>query len=141
MASAGLMLREFPVLHKSPVLCKLFLVLKAQRPMKRWLLILGLIVASVGCEGNARVPPYQLIDGVPLLTSRSADNAILLATDFCKQNSINLDNRGMPVMSYDSLDGVGYWFVLYRGLTRTPGDHFMLVITDTTGEIEFVPGE
>ena len=105
------------------------------------LLIFALLVASIGCDRSPRVPPYQFIDDAPIFTSRSADDAILLATDYCKRNGIKLENRRMPVMSYDSLDGVGYWCVLYHGMTRTPGDHFMLLIEDASGEIEYVPGE
>ena len=103
--------------------------------------VVCLFVAMIGCDQRPRVPAYQFVDDVPVLTSRSADDAILLATDYCKQNDIDLHQREMPVMTYDTLDGVGYWCVLYHGLTRIPGDHFMLLIVDETGEIEYVPGE
>lgn len=104
------------------------------------LLILGVLAAMIGCDRRPPVPTYQTVDDAPIFATRSADDAILLAADYCKQNGIDLRHREMPVMSYDTLDGVGYWCVLYHGLTRVPGDHFMLLITDGTGEIEYVPG-
>ena len=102
--------------------------------------ILCLLVAVIGCGQRPRIPTYQFVDDVPIFTSRSADDAILLANDYCEENGIDLSQREMPVMSYDALDGVGYWCVLYHGLTRIPGDHFMLLIQDASGEIEYVPG-
>ncbi|MDM4015149.1 hypothetical protein [Roseiconus lacunae] len=102
--------------------------------------VLFLLASTIGCERRPRIPTYQLVDNVPILTSRTADDAILLASDYCEENGIDLRQREMPAISYDTLDGVGYWCVLYHGLTRKPGDHFMLLIRDTTGEIEYVPG-
>jgi hypothetical protein len=105
-------------------------------------LVIASTLAAPGCtRKEADVPTYQLVDGTPPFWTMTPDDVAIVATRYCENGGIELAQREMPSIGHDTLDGERYWSVLYHGLTRIPGDHFMLLINDATGVIEYVPGE
>ncbi len=98
-----------------------------------------LIALSLGCSRS--VPPYDLVEGPKEKWTMSPDNAVLAATEYCEVNEIDLTIYTVPRVGCDSLDGERYWSLLYDGFSRIDGDHFMLLINDETGAIEYVAGE
>jgi len=95
-----------------------------------------------GCDAPGRsVPAYDLVEGPCSSWSMSPDDVVLTATEYCDRKNINLSAYSVPRMTCDSLDGERFWSILYDGLTRTPGDHFMLLLNDETGVVEYIPGE
>lgn len=99
-------------------------------------------VLVFGCNRTERsVPAYDLVEGTPANWTMSPDEAVLAATNFCERDGINLSAYDTPRIVCDSLDGSRFWCLLYDGVAQIPGNHFMLLLNDETGEVEFVPGE
>ncbi|MFG0254076.1 MAG: hypothetical protein ACF787_03100 [Rhodopirellula sp. JB053] len=99
------------------------------------------ISLGVGCKTERPIPHYDLVDGPPSNWAMSADDAVLAATDYCVRDGIDLSVHSSPRIVCDSLDGDRFWCIAYDGFTRIPGDHFMLLINDETGAVEYVAGE
>jgi len=101
-----------------------------------------LALLACGCKpSGVAVPSYDLVETPPVMTCLSADDAILAATQYCHDNNIDLRFRPMPRLSHDTLDENGYWYVLYMGETHAVGSDFGLMIDDSTGVVEYMPGE
>ncbi|WP_442511701.1 hypothetical protein SH528x_003412 [Novipirellula sp. SH528] len=100
------------------------------------------ILLSFGCSPAQRtIPQYDLVDIVPESWTMSPDEAVLAATEYCAANQIDLSRHGIPRLGCDSLDGERLWSFLYDGVTQMVGNHFMLLLNDETGAIEYVAGE
>lgn len=95
-----------------------------------------------GCDSAERcVPAYEFVDAPPSHWTMSPDDAVLVATEYCVRDGIELAAHSKPRITCDFLDGDRFWCILYDGLTRIPGDHFILLINDETGAVEYVAGE
>ena len=95
-----------------------------------------------GCDASPRsVQEYNLVEGPPSGWSMSPDDAILAAMEFCEREGIDLSAHNVPRMTCNTLDRDRLWCILYDGRRRIPGDHFMLLLNDDTGAVEYVPGE
>ncbi|TWU05414.1 hypothetical protein [Allorhodopirellula heiligendammensis] len=106
------------------------------------LIVLVSIPFAFGCNRDKRsVPAYDLVEGPPSNWAMSPDDAVLAATDYCVHDGIDLSVHSTPRISCDSLDGERFWCILYDGFSRIPGDHFMLMINDETGDVECIAGE
>lgn len=98
--------------------------------------------AILGCASESERPPsFSLSSPAPRDWDMSPADAVLAAMRFASANEIPLSEYGEPRVSSDVFEGDRFWAVLYDGKSRIPGDHFMLLINDTTKAIEYIPGE
>jgi hypothetical protein len=62
--------------------------------------------------------------------------AIERAREASRQNGRDLENYDVP--SADFVDGE--WQVAFSGKLRAPGNHFLVIINDDTGDVTIFPG-
>ena len=110
------------------------------RPAK--LIAIVTLFGLQGCERSEPVPKYDMVDTVPTGWNMSPDEVVVAATRYCEEIGMTDHIRqGPPAIVVDVYEGKRYWSLGYHQNSRFPGDHFMLTINDSTGDIEYVAGE
>ena len=72
----------------------------------------------------------------------SPDDVVKAATSFCEARSMEEHILwGPPTIVVDSNGGTRCWLLLYDQNGVYDGDHFLLTVFDSTGEIELLGGE
>ncbi|TWU40272.1 hypothetical protein Q31b_36190 [Novipirellula aureliae] len=95
-----------------------------------------------GCSDARPIPAYDMVDPVPSGWRMTPDEAVLAATSYCEQSEMTSHIRlGPPSIVVDEFDGERLWYLGYHQNSTMPGDHFGLLINDSTGEIQYEPGE
>ncbi|WP_182871428.1 hypothetical protein [Stieleria mannarensis] len=105
------------------------------------LIAIGTLGIMLGCVRSTPVPEYDMVDPEPVGWRMSPDDVVAAATRYCEETGMTDHIRqGPPAIVVDVYEGERYWSLGYHQNSRFPGDHFMLTINDSTGEIEYDAG-
>lgn len=100
-----------------------------------------MLLCCLGCNDPRPIPPYDIIDVVPVGWRMTPDEVVLAATSYCENVGMTAHIRlGPPTIVVDEYEGQRFWSLGYHQHSKMPGDHFSILINDSTGEIEYEPG-
>lgn len=108
------------------------------KPNFAWMMVAVLILS--GCSPPPAIQ-YDMVDEVPIDWNLTPQQVTVAATEYCERTGVDCARLGPPSIVVDIQDGQRFWCLGYHANSRVHGDHFMLIVNDHTGAIEWVGGE
>ena len=70
----------------------------------------------------------------------SKQQAVELQMNYLRSRDVKLGDFIGPTVFHRCYEQGCYWAFVYKGVERVPGNHFMIVVDDPTGTVEWVGG-